>query len=316
MSYNYFKNNAFLNSGGTQNNVAYKSLDAIKSSGVSDLSAPSPPMQYDIDYEAVNTLFDTYNTSTSMSTVTAGLKNAISGAKVWGTPVYNAAFENLNGVTTAPPGNLQSTGQFEKTLFDSPSSYPIQPSNFPGLTKGCIWFAMSFWVPGSAYGAPDHIGTIYMNFPDLAADGNRGVNSFFWPLMSKRVEAFVVYGNYLDGNGYAPEKPSGYTESYTDPNTYWYLSSEAYTSSDTDGYHSYGINDHKISAQDGVWGFRTGNRINGHDGSQLSSYSGSNKSFGVQNYNSSDGSVDDVYWGEYFKSSTQFWRGVLWTVTT
>ena len=306
MSYNYFKNNAFLNSGGPANQTNYQSLDAIKSSGVSDLSAPSPQMLYDVDYEAVNTLFNTYTITTAQSTVTAGLKNAISGAKVWATPIYNAAFENLVGAQTTPHGNLQTTGQFERNVFDSPSANPIQPSNFPGLTKGCLWFAMSFWTPGSTQGAPNHLGTIYMNFPDLPATGSNGISSLFSPVYSKRVEAFVVYGSYLNQN--ESQYENGYTESYTQPDQTWTLSSES--NANSDGYAQISSSAFRISANDGVWGFRTSGDV------ALTPFGGSVKSFGVQNYNSLDSSVDDIYWGTFTKSNNQSWRGNIWTVTT
>jgi len=313
MSYNYFKNNAFLNSGGISSSANNKSLDAIKSSGVSDLSAPSPQMLYDIDYEAVNTLFNTYDHNTSQSTITAGLKNAISGAKVWATPINNAAFENLVGTTTTTHGDLQTNGQFERNVIDNESSNPIQPSNFPGLTKGCLWFAMSFWAPGNSSGAPGHLGTIYMNFPDLPATGSNGIKSLLYPMYSKRVEAFIVYGQYLESNNSQYE--NGYTETYSSPVARWYISSEAYNYGST-GYYTQSGPSYRISNNDGIWGFRTDGTVNGHDGSNLSTYQGAGKSFGVQNYNSNDASVDDVYWGTFTKSSNTFWRANIWTVTT
>ena len=313
MSYNYFKNNAFLNSGGIGTNTNYKSLDAIKSSGVTDLSAPSPQMLYDVDYEAVNTLFNTYEHTTAQSTITAGLKNAISGAKVWATPIYNAAFENLVGVQTTTHGDLQSNGQFERNVIDNESSNPIQPSNFPGLTKGCLWFAMSYWSPGNTQGAPTHIGTIYMNFPDLPATGSNGIRSLLYPLYSKRVEAFIVYGEYLEQNNSQFE--NGYTETYTHPNSKWYLSSEAYAIGSS-GYYSASPTFHRISQQDGIWGFKTESQINGHDGHNLTANAGATKSYGVQNYNSSDSSVDDLFWGTFNKLNNQNWRANIWTVTT
>ena len=312
MSYNYFKNNAFLNSGGSETAVNYKSLDAIKSSGVTDLSAPSPQMLYDVDYEAVNTLFNTYDQNTAQSTVTAGLKNAISGAKVWATPVYNAAFENLVGTTTTTHGDLQNTGEFERNVIDNETSNPIQPSNFPGLTKGCLWFAMSFWAPGSTFGAPTHFGTIYMNFPELQATGSNGIRSLLYPIYNRRVEAFIVYGNYHAGNLNTFE--NGYTETYSDVNSRWCLSTAAYSIGNS-GYYFPTAGVFRISANDGIWGFKTNSSINGHDGTNLSSFSGSTKSFGIQNYNSNDSSVDDLYWGVHVKASTSL-RGVIWTVTT
>ena len=313
MSYNYYKNNAFFDGGGIAESSRTKSLDAIKSSGVTDLSIPSPSMAYDIDYEAVNTLFNTYTTSNFAYTTTANaLKNisGLSGAKVWATPRYNAAFEGLEGVARTPAG-VTAGGQFEKNIFDNSSSYPIQPSNFPGLTKGCVWYAMSLWVPGNTGGAPCYMGTVYINFPDIKADGANSVKDLLYPVYSRRVEAFVVYGEYMEANtGF--DFSDGHTRAFTDPEASWMMSSES--SASGNGYYQQGGTNYRMSANDGVWGFKSSSYLDGHGYGSLSDV-GSFESFGIQNFGSTDSSINDVYWGTFVKVTTNF-LSILWTVTT
>lgn len=312
MSYNYYKNNAFFDSGGIAESVRNKSLDSNKSSGVTDLSAPSPSMAYDIDYEAVNTLFNTYTTGNfSYSTAANALKNisGLGGAKVWGTPVYSAAFESMVGVANTPVG-ITSTGQFEKNMFDAPSTYPIQPSNFPGLTKGCLWYAMSIWVPGSTGSSPCHMGTVYINFPDIKATGSNGLSSLFWPVMSRRVEAFVVYGEYM--NSAVGGHPDGYTEAFTDPEASWMMSSES--AAQSNGYFQPSGTYFRMSANDGVWGFKSSSYLDGHGYGSLVA-SSNFESFGIQNVASNDSSITQVYWGDHSKITTAY-KILLWTVTT
>ena len=312
MSYNYYKNNAFFDGGGIADASRTKSLDSIKSSGVTDLSMPSPSMSYDIDYEAVNTLFNTYTTSNfAYTTAGSALKNisGLSGAKVWATPTYNAAFETLLGVARSPVG-VTAGGQFEKNMFDNPSSYPIQPSNFPGLTKGCVWYAMSIWVPGNTQGAPCYMGTVYINFPDIKADGTNSLKDLFYPVYSKRVEAFVVYGEYMAANT-TTDFSDGHTRAFTDPEASWMMSSESSPSSN--GYFNPGGTVYKMSANDGVWGFKSSSYLDGHGYGSLTSGT-TFDSFGIQNVNSIDVSVDDVYWGDFVKATSNF-RTILWTVT-
>jgi len=313
MSYNYYKNNAFFDSGGIAEDVRNKSLDSNKSSGVTDLSTPSPSMTYDIDYEAVNAAFNPYTTATfNYTTAANALKNisGLSGAKVWGTPAYNAAFEGLAGVTPSQVG-VTAGGQFEKNMFDNPSTYPIQPSNFPGLTKGCLWYAMSIWVPGPAAQSPGHLGTVYINFPDIKADGTNSVKDLLYPVYSRRVEAFVVYGSHLETST-SIQVPSGYTAAFTDPEASWMLSSESNVSSN--GYYWPASTYYRMSANDGVWGFKSSSYLDGHGYGSLTS-GGNFESFGIQNFGSTDSSVNDVYWGDFVKVTTHY-KILLWTVTT
>lgn len=330
MSMNYFKHNSFFGGRGTHESVAHQPLGSNRSSGVTDLSAPSPSALNEVDYGAINTLFDGYDYNTSQTTMTGGFRSNVTNGAVWAVISQGNIAENPTGAYTNPAGNVTVVGQFDRGTFDSPSTYPIQPSNFPGLTKGCLWFCLSLWAPGAPlFGTKTHMGDIYLNFPDYPADGStKGLQHLFTPAVSKRVEAFVVYGAWhgdannasLAGSSYHYE--SGYTETFTAThNQMWMLSSEANPTSN--GYYIDGSGSARFSAQDGVWGFRVNRNVaGGHQdlgqfAMALSSAQGNDKSFGVQNYNSTDSGTtsDDVRFGENYVLNNTNWKGMLWTVT-
>ncbi len=328
MSMNYFKNNSFVGWRGDDDSVAHQSLASNRSSGVTDLGAPSPSSLNEVDYGAINTLFDGYDYSTSQTTMTGGFRSNVTNGRVWAVLGYGDVSEGVLGVYTTPAGNVTTTGEFDRNMFDSPSTYPIQPSNFPGLTKGCLWFCLSLWAVGSSTaGTKTHMGDIYLNFPDYPADGStKGLKDLFYPAVSKRVEALVVYGGWHgDANntnqaGRVNPYESGYTETFTAThNQMWMLSSDA--KPNTDGYHINQGGYPVLSSNDGIWGFRVNRNVaGGHlDLGQipmpLSGATNNDKSFGVQNFNSSDTTADDVRFGENHVLNNQSWKGMLWTIT-
>jgi len=330
MSMNYFKNNSFVGFRGDDDSVAHQSLASNRSSGVTDLGAPSPSARNEVDYGAINTLLDGYDYYTSQSTITSGFRSNVTNGAVWAVLGHGYISNAVTGYYSSPAGNITNVGGFDRGMFDNPSSNPIQPSNFPGLTKGCLWFCLSLWAEGAPIAAAKtHMGDIYFNFPDYPADGStKGLQHIFHPSVSKRVEAFVVYGGWhgdadnssLAGSTYHYE--SGYTETFTAThNQMWMLSSEAQPNSN--GYYVDQGGIAKMSFSNGVWGFRVNRNIAGghQDLGQftlpLSSAVNNDKSFGVQNYNSTDSgpTADDLRFGENYVVNNTNWKGMLWTIT-
>ena len=89
------------------------------------------------------------------------------------------------------------------------------------------------------------------------------------------------------------------------------MSSESAPSSN--GYFQPGGTIYKISANDGVWGFKSSSYLDGHGYGSLTSGTVFD-SLGIQNFGSIDSTVDDVYWGDFVKITSNF-LALLWTVT-
>ncbi len=316
MGYNYYKHNSLVVPQGESNQQLHKANSNIKTAGIVDLNNHNGLSTDIVDYQAVNTLFNTYSTGASLTTLNNGLKGitGLSGAKVWGTPQRYDAFESLEAVTASPAGQLTQAGVFDKSLFDNPSTYPIQPSNFPGCTKGCLWYAISIWRNAATFGAPSFIGTIYLNFREYPATGSNSLRELHYPAQSRAVEAFIVYGEYEEQTYPTSEHlPNGYEVTYNDTSARYMLSSEAHPG--PNGYVTFSPTYARISQQDGIWGYKTSTPIDGHKWG-LGTYSGSTLSFGIQNLNSSDSTVNDIYWGKKYYSNVSTLRVLLWTVTT
>ena len=302
MPYNRYRNKSYIESNSR--------LEDNRFAGVKDLDSKlTDSGSVDIDFEGINTQFNAY-TSTNMpfQYFQSGLKGVQSDAVIWAMPTSTNSFETLAGLTAS--GNLTSAGKYDRSVFDSPGTYSIKPSNFPGLTKGCLWYAISLWhnVGTANSSTIEFLGTCYINYREHKATGSNGLSELFAPTMFRPTEAYVVHGT-------GSHHPNFFSESFVDPRAGTYFSSEQTPSAN--GYYSTSA----FSLSDGIWGYRAGkNALDGANvnGYNLSSTSGTygQQCFGIQNYNSTDSSVDDAYWGDTFKQNNSFGglRCMIWTV--
>lgn len=232
----------------------------------------------------------------------AGLSNAT----VWAHPGATNNFETLAGI--AANGNLTTANKFDTSQFDNPGTYSIRPSAFPGLTGGCLWYAMSVWTVSSF--TTSHLGTVFLNFRTIKATGSNGLSDLFAPAMFRPTEAFVVHGS-------GSNKDNFYTERHVDPRAGTYFSSEAAAGSN--GYATSTSGGPIMSLSDGVWGYRAGSIAldgSGENGGALLPMSGTfgQKCYGIQNYNSTDSSANEIYWGDQVFYDQSSFRFLLWTV--
>ena len=309
MSYNRYRNKSAI--------VSNSRIENNRFSGVVDLDAKlKDGPQYTntdgnagLDYKAITTQFSSLTSSyMPFQYFQTNLQShaGVSGATVWAHPGATSNFENLAGI--AANGNLTAANKFDTSQFDNPGTYSIRPSSFPGLTGGCLWYAMSMWTVSSF--SMSHLGTVFLNFRTIKATGSNGLSSLFAPTMFRPTEAFVVHGN-------GSNKPNLYQERHIDPRAGTYFSSEAEPSSN--GYHT--STGTKMSLSDGIWGYRSGEyRLDGsgENGVNLVSPSSSQgqKCYGISNFNSTDSSANDIFWGDTVYYNQSSLRLLLWTVYT
>jgi hypothetical protein len=302
MPYNRYRNKSYIESNSR--------LEDNRFAGVKDLDSKlTDSGSIDIDFEGINTEFNSY-TSTNMpfQYFQSGLKGVQSDAAIWAMPTASGSFESLVGL--AANGNLTSPARYDKSVFDFPSTYSIKPSNFPGLTKGCLWYAISLWhnVGTTNSSTIEFLGTCYINYREHKATGSNGLRDLFAPTMFRPTEAYVVHGT-------GSHHPNFFSESFVDSRAGTYFSSEQ--SPGDNGYYSSA----GFSLSDGIWGYRAGTfpldgaSVNGFN---LTSTGGTygQQCFGIQNYNSTDSTVNDIFWGDTVKynSLAGGFRCMIWTV--
>lgn len=310
MGYNLYRSRNILNTFKGMSTSDMNQYGAIESyvhypSGKRDLNGQQvsgPP----VDYKSVHSLFNGYTNTTSNSTILSGLQNLNSDYKIWALPVRNNFVEDLLGATSGSgAGTLTTAGKFDTLMFGS-SGPVLTKGSFPGLTPNCAWFAMSILsAPVSQGDTGGHLGTIYMSFPDTQYKTNVRLKDLFYPLQARRVEVFADYGLKSNSNGY--------TGSYNNPNTRWLISAQSRIG--TLGYYSASAG---FSYDDGIWGVRIGDIVDGAGGSAtLGSYSGGDElSFGIQNVNSGDSSTTTLHFGNKIISNNYTYKSVLWTEAT
>lgn len=309
MSYNRYRSKSAIVSGSR--------VEDNRFSGVVDLDAKlKDGPQYTnsdgnagLDYIAITTQFNSLNSAyMPHQYFQTNLRQyaGVSDATVWAHPGATSNFETLTG--TAANGNLTTANKFDTSQFDNPGTYSIRPSSFPGLTGGCLWYAMSMWTVSSF--SMSHLGTVFLNFRTIKATGSNGLSSLFAPTMFRPTEAFVVHGS-------GSNKPNLYQERHVDPRAGTYFSSEA--DPGPNGYHT--STSTKMSLSDGIWGYRAGSKRldgSGENGFNLGSQSATlgQKTYGITNFNSTDSSANDIFWGDTVYYNQSSLRCLLWTVYT
>lgn len=290
MSFNFFRNGC----------SRYGFPSSRASGGIYDLGRRQSANT--IDYTGFTDPLNVSQHTSSFSTLFSQITNKIPDATLWATPVRSNCFEELHGVTVGT-NDVTTAGRYNMDAFDNTNGdHSIKPSDFPGCTKGCVWYAMSVMFDGPTT-ATDYLGTVYFNFRQIPANGSNGLKEIFAPQgRGNHIEAFVVHGN-------------GSTESNKSQVTHTDLNSgnmfSRINQGGTNGYYGQGT-DNDFSSDHGIWGYRLGSMVDGTSGPYLDS--SSDISFGVQNANSTDGAVNVVHWQNTEHTSQLNWKVMLWTV--
>jgi hypothetical protein len=283
MSSSYYRNGSLLRSSRVE-----------PKGGVTDLRRRQT-IEDTIDIRAINNQFDTYTNSTSNSTIVTWLQSNVSNSFMFATPVYNAAFENMSPILTYGAGNHVTSGRFAYDMMTP----DIVPSNFPGCTQGCVWYAMSFWKNSSDH----YLGTVYLNHRQLKADG-RGLKSIFYPPQLHFTEALIMHGSG-SANGL------NFQELHNGPGSGTLFSSRAQISAQ--GYFS----STKFSSDDGVWGFKQGTILDAGGSTtsgNLLAAQGQPRCFGIQNARATDSGVNVIHWGNTIIQSQTDFKCLIWSV--
>jgi hypothetical protein len=293
MSYNFFRYGCsrlgFPTSGG--------------SSAINDLGKRQNGINT-IDYLGITDHLNVRAHTDSFSTLFSEITDMIPDATLWATPVRSNCFMDLHGVTVGT-NDVTDAGKYNKDAFDNASgNHSIKPSDFPGCTKGCIWYAMSIFIDQDGT-AQDFLGTVYFNFRQLPADGTNGLKEIFHPAgRGNHIEAFVVHGN-------------GSTEPNKDSVLHSDIGSGSLFSrtklSGGNGYWGGSGSDFDFTNDNGVWGYRLGSMLCANQGPYLDA--STEISFGVQaNGATTDSNVNVVHWQNTEYASQLNWKALLWTV--
>ncbi len=315
MAYNYHKTNCYL----TQDRRQNSSFGYHK--GVKDLNTHTgsslhpgingPGFSFDEVDEKLDSLTGSSSYGATPHSYITLLRTLNSDISAIAAPQTNNMAESMSGTNAG--GNLQDWGKFDQWPLEYPNLYTPVGSAFPGLTPGCLWYAMSYWYILS--GSHEYVGTVYLNFPQFEADGVRGLKDLFYPAMVRNTEAIVRHGSsagdytFKDQLTFNSGQSGTVFSSVQQPGEY--------------GYHSTS----KFSRDNGIWGYRSERLLDGEgrDGSQLystkvslnESSSQNGLSFGFQNYRNTDTSANDLYWGFNHQLITnQTIRCIVWSVVT
>ncbi len=315
MPYNHYKSKSIITGGDRLEDLKFLSPGIVDM----DMKMRDNNPRHTIDHTGVGAALDALNSASGHNhqAVLSAIRGVEPNALIWAIPSsISGAFEGLSA-HTGSTGGLPNSGTFDKGLFDDPATYPIAPSNFPGLTSGCLWYCISLFTSTVSGVGSAHVGDIYINYRQEKATGSNGLSSLFSPVMVRPTEGFAVYGEYSgDANAAA-----GFAQAYTS-----YRSGTIFSSgqdSGSNGYHS----SSKFSNQDGVWGFREdsvldghgmlGSNLNGNTTMQLAAPAATYgaDTFGIQNYKSTDSAVDDIFWaGNNPIGNDDNWRAYIWSV--
>ena len=315
MPYNHYKNKSFILGGDRLEDNRFLSPGIVDM----DMKMRDNSPKHTINHTGVGSALDALNSASGHNNqaVLTAIQSVEPNAKIWAIPHRTlGAFEGLSE-HPGSTGSLPNSGTFSKGLFDDPATYSIAPSNFPGLTSGCLWYCISLFTSTVSGVGSAHVGDIYINYRQEKATGSNGLSSLFSPVMVRPTEGFAVYGEYSgDLNADA-----GFAQAFTSHRSGTIFSSGQDAGSN--GYHS----SSKFSDQDGTWGFREDQVLDGHGllGSTLSGSSAMQlaspsatygaDTFGIQNYRSADSLVNDIYWaGNNPISNDDNWRAYVWSV--
>lgn len=313
MAYNYHKTNCYLSSD-DRRNASFGYHKGVKDLNTHTGSSLHPGINgLGFSLDDVDDELDSLTGSASYGATPHQfinlLRNLNSNISAIAAPQTNSMAESMAG--TAAGGNLQIWGNFDTWPLEYPNLYTPVGSAFPGLTPGCLWYAMSYWHISS--GSHEYVGTVYLNFPQFEADGVRGIKDLFFPAMVRNTEAIVRHGSSAGNYAFKDQLTFNSGQSGTvfssvqQPGEY--------------GYHSTS----KFSRDNGIWGYRSERLLDGEGraGSNLysttvslnESSSQTGLSFGFQNYRSTDTAANDLYWGlEHQLITNQTIRCIVWSV--
>ncbi len=247
----------------------------------------------------------TYSVQASIDGVGAGTSTAQITTETNGTKTLLETLEDeftSNEFTANQDGIMNVLGDNDLVVFATPKPGSLAEqmgstySNNDG--REGVFSRLPFYRSGSSYyletsqgfGEASHNGHPYMGFAAFDSSNQfigagvmvmedygstTNLRDFFYPIRERDVA-----GATIDKNGTVVEHSPGS----------WYFSDAQ--SPGTNGFYSTS----RFSADDGIWGFAEGVRVNGDTpGPGLHEFS--DDRFGLQNYNSGDSTYPNLYWG-------------------
>ena len=170
--------------------------------GVSDLQSKDQTKYFkDTDWRVWNNAMNTLTANSSIASIMNnvrlyyGNQGSIGNPKCWAAPIYGSMAESM-GSSANGTGDVSTNGEFNRdALSNATNSHNIKGSAFEGLTRDCLWFAMSYFTTTGGF-YQNYLGTVFLNFRHLPATGSNGLKEIFHPSDSKHyVEAIVLHGN-------------------------------------------------------------------------------------------------------------------------
>ena len=231
----------------------------------------------------LNTIFSgyTYNNFSNIS----GTLNSY-GCRIIATPKNGALAELLVGST-----NINDWGFFNQTEFDSSSTMPLTY----GFANDNALNSLPYMV-GALFTNTGYVGLFVMAFKDY--NSNTKVKDLFYPVLPTG-QARTIYTYILNRNNTSSTYSSG--------NTKWNFSNGQ--GAGVNGYYSSSA----LSIDDGVWGFAIDKTVDANGGGSLGD--AGSISYGIENWNTSDGNVG-YYWGGSTPISTSNYGIVMFTGST
>jgi hypothetical protein len=314
MGFGFYRQNSMFTRGlGGTLTVSRTPLQAGR--GVTDLQSKDQTKYFkDTDWRVWNNAMNTLTASTSTTGIMNNIRTyytnqgATGNPKCWAAPIYGSMAESM-GSSAYGTGDVSTNGEFNRDAFtNATNSHNIKGSAFEGLTRDCLWFAMSYFTTTGGF-YQNYLGTVFLNFRHLPATGSNGLKEIFHPADSKHyVEALVMHGN-------RSSRTNDTIDIYSEAGMQFAFSSLA--NSGSSGFY----NNSQFSQNDGIWGIRTGNRIVGGASidtdsldASASSKTNGDYSYGIQNKNSTDSSANVIHWHDTEFTNETTYKVVCWTV--
>lgn len=250
---------------GDISNIFYYEGRVLDSDEVNSLYKSTKNRYVGSDKSSIEILHDlflsnNYDGNTSTNTVVSSIESE--GFTVIATPTDGALAEDLSGTTQT---SIANSGEFLLSAFDSNSDYISLSSGYSDNAYNGNPSLFMVYLDSNGYVGVAEM--IYINY-----GSNTLLKDLFFPNQNR-----IFHVQVINSDGSEVSDKSGNTGTIFSDGQ----------SPGSNGYHYTS----EFSSDDGIWGFRIGQIVNGNGGNELAS-----NSYGIQNYNTSDVNAE-VVWG-------------------